>query len=63
MFSNCFPFNENSETVMVIVEILYLTIFHPISPFVGLGRRKKMGFSLSLSLSLSVSRGWLGFLS
>ena len=41
MFSNWFPSDEDYETMVVIVELVYPMIFHPISLSMGLSMRLK----------------------
>ena len=40
MFLNQFPFDEDFETTMVIIKFVYLMIFYPISPSMGLDMRE-----------------------
>ena len=54
MFLGQNPSDEDVETMVVFVELVYQMIFHLISPFMYLGIRE-WWTSLSLSLSLSLS--------
>ena len=47
MFQDRFPFDEDFETVVVIVELIYPMVFHLIFPSMDLNMREGCG-SLSL---------------
>ena len=61
MFLDRIQLEEDVEYVIVVVDLIYPTIFHHISPFMDLDMREGWA-SLSLSLSLSrVTRVSLSF--
>ena len=60
MFLDQISFNEDDKTIVIIIELVYLKIFHHMTPFMDLGTRvgwaslpllrvAKVSFSISLN--------------